>query len=84
MSHRRGRRRRGEEPLFLRLLLTESMYRTEAHQTDCVILHVVVPAPVPLPGQLGASPQAADDEQRQHGEAKDTGDDGDDNGLGGN
>lgn len=63
--------------------LTEPMNRAEAHQTDSVVLHVVVAPPVPLPGHFGAAPQTADDDQREHGKAKDAGHDGDDNRFGG-
>jgi len=62
--------------------LTKPMYWTKSDQADGMVLHVVVPPPVPLPGQLGPPPQAADHEERQDGKAEDARDDRDDDRFG--
>lgn len=60
------------------------MYWTKSDQADGMVLHVIVPPPVPLPSQLGSPAQAADDDQGEDGKAKDAGHDGDDDRFGGN
>lgn len=59
------------------------MNRTEADQTDSVVLQIVVPSSVPFSGHFRTLPQAADDEQGEHGKAKDAGHNGDHNRFGG-
>lgn len=64
-------------------ILTEPMNGTEADEADSVVLEIVIPSPVPLPGHFRTLSQAADDEQGQHGKAKDARHDGDHNRFGG-
>jgi len=43
---------------------------TKSDQADSMVLHIIVASPVPLPGQLGPSSQATDDNQGQDRKAK--------------
>lgn len=64
-------------------ILTQSMNGTEAHQTDCVVLEIIISPSVALSGQFSALPEAADHEERQQWKSKDAGHDWDHNRFGG-